>query len=40
MPTVETARGPVDTAPMTRTAVLIDFGGVITTSFATRTPCA
>jgi putative hydrolase of the HAD superfamily len=32
MSTVETARGPVDTAPMTRTAVLIDFGGVITTS--------
>jgi putative hydrolase of the HAD superfamily len=32
MSTVETARGPVETAPMTRTAVLIDFGGVITTS--------
>jgi putative hydrolase of the HAD superfamily len=32
MSTVETARGPADTAPMTRTAVLIDFGGVITTS--------
>src|ERR1700739_1397811 len=32
MSTVETARGPVDTAPMTRTAVLIDFGGVITSS--------
>ena len=32
MSTVETARGPVDTAPMTRAAVLIDFGGVITTS--------
>jgi putative hydrolase of the HAD superfamily len=32
MSTVETVRGPVDTAPMTRTAVLIDFGGVITTS--------
>src|ERR1700739_4585275 len=31
MPTVETARGPVDAAAMTRTAVLIDFGGVITT---------
>ena len=26
MSTVETARGPADTAP-TRTAVLIDFGG-------------
>lgn len=32
MSAVETVRGPVDTAPMTRTAVLIDFGGVITTS--------
>ena len=32
MSTVETARGPADTTPMTRTAVLIDFGGVITTS--------
>jgi putative hydrolase of the HAD superfamily len=32
MSTVETARGPADTAPTTRTAVLIDFGGVITTS--------
>jgi putative hydrolase of the HAD superfamily len=32
MSTVETARGTIDTAPMTRTAVLIDFGGVITTS--------
>src|ERR1700757_4626364 len=32
MSTVETVRGPVDTAPMTRTAVLFDFGGVITTS--------
>src|ERR1700742_4409420 len=32
MSTVETARGPADSAPMTRTAVLIDFGGVITTS--------
>ena len=32
MPTVETARGPVDAAAMTRTAVLIDFGGVITSS--------
>ncbi len=32
MSTVETARGAVDTAPMTRTAVLVDFGGVITTS--------
>src|ERR1700739_4821494 len=32
MSTAETARGPVDTAPMTRTAVLFDFGGVITTS--------
>src|SRR5258708_25139338 len=32
MSAVETVRGPVDTAPVTRTAVLIDFGGVITTS--------
>jgi putative hydrolase of the HAD superfamily len=32
MSTVETAHGPADTAPMTRTAVLVDFGGVITTS--------
>ena len=32
MPTVETARGPADAPPITRTAVLIDFGGVITTS--------
>lgn len=32
MSAVETARGAVDTAPITRTAVLIDFGGVITTS--------
>jgi putative hydrolase of the HAD superfamily len=32
MSIVETVRGPVDTAPTTRTAVLIDFGGVITTS--------
>jgi putative hydrolase of the HAD superfamily len=32
MSIVETVRAPVDTAPMTRTAVLIDFGGVITTS--------
>lgn len=32
MSTVETVRGPLYTAPMTRTAVLIDFGGVITTS--------
>jgi putative hydrolase of the HAD superfamily len=32
MPTVETVRGAGDTAPMTHTAVLIDFGGVITTS--------
>jgi putative hydrolase of the HAD superfamily len=32
MSTVETARGPADATPMTRTAVLIDFGGVITTS--------
>jgi putative hydrolase of the HAD superfamily len=32
MSTVETARGTIGTAPMTRTAVLIDFGGVITTS--------
>ncbi len=32
MSTVETARGPVDTVPVTRTTVLIDFGGVITTS--------
>jgi putative hydrolase of the HAD superfamily len=32
MSTVETVRGPVDTAPTARNAVLIDFGGVITTS--------
>src|SRR6201998_4366932 len=32
MSTVETVRGPADTTPMTRTAVLIDFGGVITSS--------
>jgi putative hydrolase of the HAD superfamily len=32
MSTAETVRGPVDTAPITRSAVLIDFGGVITTS--------
>ena len=32
MSTVATVRDPVDTARMTRTAVLIDFGGVITTS--------
>ena len=32
MPAAETAPGPVDTAAMTRTAVLIDFGGVITSS--------
>jgi putative hydrolase of the HAD superfamily len=32
MPIGETVRGPVDTGPTTRTAVLIDFGGVITTS--------
>ncbi|MDT5349505.1 MAG: putative hydrolase of the superfamily [Mycobacterium sp.] len=32
MSAVETVRGLVDTAPVTRTAVLIDFGGVITTS--------
>ena len=32
MSTVETVRGAVDTAGMTRTAVLVDFGGVITTS--------
>jgi putative hydrolase of the HAD superfamily len=32
MSAVETARGAVDTALMTRTAVLVDFGGVITTS--------
>jgi putative hydrolase of the HAD superfamily len=32
MSTVETVRGPDDTAPMTRSAVLIDFGGVVTTS--------
>jgi len=32
MSVVETVRGPVDTAATTRTAVLIDFGGVITTS--------
>lgn len=32
MSTVATVRDPVDTPRMTRTAVLIDFGGVITTS--------
>lgn len=32
MSTVDSVCGPVDTAPMTRSAVLIDFGGVITTS--------
>ena len=32
MSAIEAVRGPVDTAPMARTAVLIDFGGVITTS--------
>jgi putative hydrolase of the HAD superfamily len=32
MSAVETALGAVDTAPMTRTVVLVDFGGVITTS--------
>jgi putative hydrolase of the HAD superfamily len=32
MSAVETVRGAVDTAPMGRTAVLIDFGGVITSS--------
>ena len=32
MSTVETARGPGDATPMTRSAVLFDFGGVITTS--------
>ena len=32
MPDVEIVRGPVHSAPTTRTAVLIDFGGVITTS--------
>jgi putative hydrolase of the HAD superfamily len=32
MSTVETVRGPVDAEPMARSAVLIDFGGVITTS--------
>jgi putative hydrolase of the HAD superfamily len=32
MPAAQTAPGPVDTAAMTRTAVLIDFGGVITSS--------
>ena len=32
MSAVETARGAVDTAGMTRTAVLVDFGGVITIS--------
>jgi putative hydrolase of the HAD superfamily len=32
MSAVETVRGAVDTAPMTRTAALVDFGGVITTS--------
>ena len=32
MSTAETLPGPVENAPMTRSAVLIDFGGVITTS--------
>ena len=32
MSAVETARGAVDTARTTRTVVLVDFGGVITTS--------
>jgi putative hydrolase of the HAD superfamily len=32
VPSGETVRPPVDTGPMTRTAVLVDFGGVITTS--------
>src|ERR1700739_3556541 len=32
MPTVETAHGPADATPMARTAVLMYFGGVITTS--------
>jgi putative hydrolase of the HAD superfamily len=32
MSAVGAVRGAVDTAPMTRTAVLVDFGGVITTS--------
>jgi putative hydrolase of the HAD superfamily len=32
MSTVETLPGPVDNLPMTRSAVLFDFGGVITTS--------
>ena len=32
MPAADTARGPVNTAALTRTAVLIDFGGVITSS--------
>jgi putative hydrolase of the HAD superfamily len=32
MSAVETAHGPADATPMTRTAVLFDFGGVITTS--------
>ena len=32
MAAVETVRGAVDTAPITRSAVLVDFGGVITTS--------
>jgi putative hydrolase of the HAD superfamily len=32
MSTVDSVCGPVDTAPMTRSAVVMDFGGVITTS--------
>jgi putative hydrolase of the HAD superfamily len=32
MSTVETVPGPVEDAPMTRSALLFDFGGVITTS--------
>ncbi len=34
MPIGETVRGPVDTGPTTRTAVLIDFGGVLATAGA------
>jgi hypothetical protein len=32
MSTVDSVCGPIDTAPTTRSAVLMDFGGVITTS--------
>jgi putative hydrolase of the HAD superfamily len=32
VPNVDSVCGPIDTAPSTRSAVLIDFGGVITTS--------